>query len=263
MPHSVMLTLVPAESREFDISLGQQVHALFLNTIRKVDPVLSRELHDSSVGKPFTVSLPINAKRRPINRFVAAQECYVRYTVFSDEIWDIFPEIMKKLTDGTTHISNTDVEVVDISFTCEENIFGSQTFQEMYETPLASKFQFKFVTPTSFRLQGHSFLLPLPSLMYCGYLRKWNKYSNIKFAEDILDNINDRLLISKVNLSSQVLQFSRYFQIGFTGQVLLNAANFSKEEQRILTTLTLFAHFCGTGHKTTMGMGQTRIRLYR
>lgn len=263
MPQSVIVTVIPTESRDFDVSLGQQIHALFLNTIRKVNPSLSQRLHDSSVGKPFTVSLPANNRRRPLTKFIAGQECYIRYTILSDEIWGIFPEIMEKLSDGTTHISNTEVKVAKIAFTSEENITGSQTFKELLDSPPATKLELRFVTPTSFRLQGHSFLLPLPSLMYTGYLRKWNKYSKSELPENILENINDRLLISKVNLSSQVLRFSNYFQIGFTGQVMLNAADFSVEERKILTTLSKFAYFSGTGHKTTMGMGQTRVKFYR
>lgn len=261
MPQSILVKFIPAESRTFDVSLGQQIHALFLNTIRKVDPILSQKLHDGSAGKPFTVSLPVNEKRRPLNQFVAGEECFVRYTIFSDEIWSIFPEIISTLCDGTAHISKTEVKIAMVSFTSDGDLKASESFTELMESEPASKFELSFISPTSFRLQGHSFILPLPSLMYSGYLRKWNRYSRHEFSEDILEDINDRLLISKVNLSSQVIRFSNYFQIGFTGQVMLNAADYTLEERCILTALTKFAYFCGTGHKTTMGMGQTRIKL--
>lgn len=262
MPHSILVKFVPTESRSFDVSLGQQIHALFLNTIRKVDPDLSQKLHDESAGKPFTVSLPVNKKRRPISNFIAGEECFVRYTVFCDEIWEIFPQIISTLCNETMHISHTEVDVVKVSFTPNGGgVNPSEDYRKLANSDPASKFELTFVSPTSFRLQGHSFILPLPSLMYSGYLRKWNRYSGYEISEEILTDIDERLLISRVNLSSQVLHFSNYFQIGFTGQVMLNASDYSYRERQMLTTLTKFAYFCGTGHKTTMGMGQTNVKL--
>jgi CRISPR-associated endoribonuclease Cas6 len=261
MPHSILVKFIPQQSRSFDVSLGQQIHALFLNTIRKVDPVLSRELHDEVAGKPFTVSLPLTKNRRPLNQFIAGEECYVRYTVFSNKIWQIFPQVISSLCNDTVHISRTEVKIISVSLSAEGNEKASETYQEIWEAEPANKFEISFISPTSFRLQGHSFLLPLPSLMYAGYLKKWNKYSNYEIPESVLERINDRLLISKVNLSSQVLRYSNYFQIGFTGQVMLNAADYSLGESKYLSVLTRFANYCGTGHKTTMGMGQTRVKL--
>jgi len=261
MPQSIIVKFIPTESRSFDVSLGQQIHALFLNTIRKVDANLSQTLHDGLAGKPFTVSLPVNKKNIPLTQFIAGEECFIRYTIFSDKIWDIFPQIISTVKNETAHISRTEVKITMVSFTSDEIVKANESFKELAETEPASKFVVSFISPTSFRLQGHSFILPLPSFMYAGYLRKWNKYSNYKISEDILVEINDRLLISKINLASQVLNYSKYFQIGFTGQVTLNVADYSLNERQVLTTLTKFAYFCGTGHKTTMGMGQTRVKL--
>lgn len=71
------------------------------------------------------------------------------------------------------------------------------------------------------------------------------------------------------------MNFGRYKQLGFVGdceyQFLDNvskggSSEANRESQELLKqadALANFAFYCGTGYKTTMGMGQTRRQVLR
>ena len=48
-------------------------------------------------------------------------------------------------------------------------------------------------------------------------------------------------------------------QIGCVGELALDGAALSPADRAVVSTLVDFAFFCGTGHHTAMGMGQTGV----
>jgi CRISPR-associated endoribonuclease Cas6 len=65
--------------------------------------------------------------------------------------------------------------------------------------------------------------------------------------------------ITRYRLESKIWDFGSYQEVGFTGVCRFEIEkNVSNDKVVILNALADFAQFCGTGAKTTMGMGQTR-----
>lgn len=123
----------------------------------------------------------------------------------------------------------------------------------------------EFMTPTAFRVEEMAYVLPDPARVFESYLMQWNLFSPaaLRIAEAWLNWLRESVVISRHRLQTDVLRFDTHSQIGFTGLVSFSIprarlAATEEEPVRILNFLADFAFFCGTGHKTSQGMGQTR-----
>ena len=83
----------------------------------------------------------------------------------------------------------------------------------------------------------------------------------------LLDFVADHAGLTAVESRSRMLDFGKHKAIGFVGscayQFFLEHQSYSNDKDntemlRLANLLADFAFYCGTGYKTTMGMGQTR-----
>jgi CRISPR-associated endoribonuclease Cas6 len=69
------------------------------------------------------------------------------------------------------------------------------------------------------------------------------------------------LKVSRYRLSTRLLDFGGYQELGFSGQVTYEfSRDVPVELARAINALADFAFYGGVGAKTTMGMGQARRR---
>jgi CRISPR-associated endoribonuclease Cas6 len=121
-----------------------------------------------------------------------------------------------------------------------------------------------FLSPTSFRRKGHHFPLPVPRNVFHSYLRRWNDFSGEEFDQEyFLDWVEEYVIITRHHLqSTKVVAGKKGSVTGFTGSVefsLLRPALEDAEFTQLFVALGQLAPYCGTGHKTTFGLGQTRL----
>ena len=119
-----------------------------------------------------------------------------------------------------------------------------------------------FISPTSFRRKGHHFPLPVPINLFHSYLRRWNDFSGMTIEQDpFLNWIDENVIIHKHHLESvKVAAGKRGSVTGFTGAMsfgLSKTALANIEFTQLFYALVQLAPYCGTGHKTTFGLGQT------
>ncbi len=131
-----------------------------------------------------------------------------------------------------------------------------------------------FESPLAFHLRdGNCLPFPLPGLLVAGWLNRWNEYSPVALlaADDttpaFLRRVEAGLRISQYRLKTVSFRFrhegpdgrrSREVpQIGCVGEATFDGAALEPADQAAVATLVDFAFFCGSGHHTTMGMGQT------
>ena len=140
------------------------------------------------------------------------------------------------------------------------------TYAQLLEssTEKLSNVSLSFVSPTSFRRKGHHFPLPVPVNLFHSYLRRWNDFSGIPVEQEaFLDWIDEGVIIHQHRLESvKVAAGKRGSVTGFTGAIscgLSKAALANFEFTHLFYALVQLAPYCGTGHKTTFGLGQTRL----
>ena len=237
------------------------LHAWFLDQVRQINPTLSAYLHDSESEKPFSISalegqlLPtgkqlqlqanqiyrwqINAISQPVVQFLSQ--------------WLTQPPTTLKLRDACLQIKQ--ISIVNSPITYNQLLQSSINHRNI---------NLSFISPTSFRRKGHHFPLPVPFNLFHSYLRRWNDFSGIPIEQEaFLEWIDENVIIHKHRLESvKVAAGKRGSVTGFTGAIslgLTKTALNNIEFTQLFYALVQLAPYCGTGHKTTFGLGQTSL----
>ncbi|MEH2076535.1 MAG: CRISPR-associated endoribonuclease Cas6 [Nostoc sp.] len=238
------------------------LHAWFLDQVRQLNPELSAYLHDGESEKPFNISAlsgQLLASGRQLQ--LEAKQIY-RWHVNA-----LSPIVVQFLKQWLTQLPQI-VDLRDAPLQIKQVTIAhppatyAQLLQLSPEKP--SNVNFSFVSPTSFRRKGHHFPLPVPVNLFHSYLRRWNDFSGMPIEpEPFLDWIDEGVIIHQHRLESmKVAAGKRGSVTGFTGVMscgLSKPALANSEFTRLFYALARLAPYCGTGHKTTFGLGQTRL----
>lgn len=236
------------------------LHAWFLDCVRQDSPELSAILHDQQSEKSFTLSpLQGNLITQPEGVEIVNGGRYVwQITLFTKQLCDWAEQwhIPRSLNLRFTSFL---IKSVGISL-------PPTTYHHLFANPLPSKpnFSLSFLSPTSFRHRKHHLPLPLPANIFHSYLRRWLDFSRQEFEPELfLDWIDHVVYVNKFDITCEkVASGKQGFVTGFVGLVEFGVdakAKPNPELQKLLYALVQFAPYCGTGHKTTFGLGQTII----
>ena len=273
MPISTLISLIPETDVTLRPTMGHHAHAAFLAIMRESDPDLAERLHAQSTQKPFTVS-PLIAegkKRDNLLHIKAGTDCKLRYTFLDDALFESFGKTFLTAPFPTIRLGSATFQVKQwVSHATEEhNWSGNATYAELVQSAKTdTRMSFRFYSPTAFRQltprgqksRNHTYL----DLVRCyqSWINKWNAFAPIKLDRaEILAFISDHAQVTSVTTKSRALNFGRHTEVGWVGTC---ACGFYPENSldahlvRAVNCLADFAFYCGTGYKTTMGMGQTR-----
>jgi CRISPR-associated endoribonuclease Cas6 len=130
----------------------------------------------------------------------------------------------------------------------------------------------RFATPTAFKSGDADVPLPIPRLCFQSWLNSWDEHSPSLFFTDkaerrqfLEEAVEGQVSVnfSQIRAAEQGFYFDghRTKEQGFTGICTFSVKlkKTTPHQRRILTTLAHYSFFAGTGRKTTMGMGVTRL----
>lgn len=267
-----------------DDSFGEKMHGLLFNLLSQNQEIAMRH-HQPNTRKLFTIS-DIYGDERP----------WVRIAALDDKLGQIIlKSIIEKIETGDAmRIGKHPFLFKQLLFSAQymsKNTF-SKTFNEhLIKASEREEVCLQFLSPTTFNFGKISYPLPDPYLVFKNYLRNWT-LADGHMIEDLLANIllgannvtddmgsgktvekkrkeavelfltiiKNKAAISRHDIKSRLLRFRDHDQVGFLGKVTFQFKGFEPRLIKILNALADFAFFCGTGYKTTMGMGQT-IRI--
>lgn len=237
-------------------------HSWFLDQVRRLDFELSTALHDSQTEKPFTVSgLVGNLSAQGRSRLARADQTYAwTITVLSRPVvdwlrqWLTRPPTEIALRSGTWHIRGWQI------------FLPATTYADLLAMPAPDPptVTLSFLSPTSFRRKGNHFPLPLPFNLFHSYLRRWNNFAHAPLdQDDFLAWVDEAVVILRYQIETQKVQAGKRGSVtGFVGTVQLGLTAAGRQHPdygRYWLALGQLAPYCGTGHKTTFGLGQTRL----
>lgn len=235
------------------------LHAWFLQQIQAFDPDLSAYLHDGESEKPFALtgldgkfvahSRSLQLKKGRIYRWRVTG--FSARTVAGLAAWLKKPPKELMLNDVPLKIQQIEI------------VLPATTYEALAKQPIGGNIvTLTFKSPTSFRRRGHHLPLPWPRNVFHSYLRRWNLFSGEEVPQDeFLDWVDDHVVIQRHQMQSvKVAAGKRGSVIGFTGAIAYGLDRKATENEtfhRLFFTLGRLAPYCGTGHKTTFGLGQT------
>ena len=273
MPISTLISLIPETDVTLRPTMGHHAHAAFLAIIRESDPNLAETLHAQSAQKPFTVSpLIAEAKKRDnLLHIKAGTDCKLRFTFLDDALFKNFGQTFLTSPFPTIRLGNARFQVKQlVSHATEEHSWsGNATYAELVQSAETdTRMSFRFYSPTAFRRltprgqkTRNDAYLDLERC-YQSWINKWNAFAPIKLDKtEILAFITDHGQVTSITTKSRALNFGRHTEVGWVGTcacVFYPENSLDAELLRAANCLADFAFYCGTGYKTTMGMGQTR-----
>ena len=279
MPISAVIHLIPPEDVTLRPTMGHHAHAAFLSLLRMGDPGKAAEVHAASRQKPFTVSPLIGKGERRGNllRIRAGTECWLRYTFLDDELFAYFGDAFLTQSFPSIRLGDARFQLSRMVASAggDSDWSGTQTYENLIESAQSdTRIRLEFRSPTAFREltpegkktrnQANIDLVRC----YQSWVNKWNAFAPVQIDKSrMLDFISHQAGLTEVESRSKMLDFGKHKEIGFVGscayQFLSDGQTESQGENemlRIANLLADFAFYCGTGYKTTMGMGQTRKR---
>ena len=227
---------------------GRALHALFYQWLALGDYTLAVRTHDDDGPRPFTVSPLYRINGQPV----------IRFTLLDDELWPA-------LSQGISLTSTVEVMGRPLTFPPNDPHVEHRSYADLGANSQAeTRIRLRFLSPTSFRSREMHFPLPDPLLAYQSWLTRWNEFApeqaHINVA--LLDVVAAHVAVGRYDLRTEMVDLGRNRKVvGFVGAIQYNvirARKIGDEWLRRLNLLADYAAFCGTGHKTAQGMGQTR-----
>ncbi len=238
------------------------LHAWFLHQVLYNDPQLSAYLHDGQAEKPFAIS-PLQGQFQTNAKNIQV----IAGNTYTWSIAALYPSLCQWCDRWLSQPPQT-VDICDTSFKLDQIAIAlpPTTYNQIWSVPLPTQrnFSLSFLTPTSFRHKGHHLPLPIPANIFHSYLRRWNNFAPQSFdQESFLVWIDENIFVSNYNLTCAKTAVGKQgFVTGFTGTVEFGVNRSAKNNpdfERLLYALIRLAPYCGTGHKTTFGLGQTQL----
>lgn len=287
MPISTVIHLIPTSDAIVRPTMGRLAHAAFLSILQRGNREKAEAVHALSGQKPFTVS-PLIGKSEPYgpNRlFRAGTECWLRFTFLDDELFAGFgnafltqPSPSIRLGGATfqlSHLISSNTEIDGWS--------GNATYEQLLSsTQIDTRIRLRFYSPTAFRQMAppgrKTRNQPTIDLVRCyqSWVNKWNAFAPLSIhKQKLLPFIEAHAGLTRIETETKMLDFGRHKEIGFIGACTYEfhgdwggwddksesetpSPTIDVDLLRQANLLADFAFYCGTGYKTTMGMGQTR-----
>ncbi|BAU44849.1 hypothetical protein O77CONTIG1_04695 [Leptolyngbya sp. O-77] len=241
------------------------LHAWLLDQVRQTNPELSAYLHDGESEKPFTISALQGVEVAPGGSPRLRGDRPYTWTITA-----LSQPVVAWLTDWlrqppqTIDLRGAPLKILDWGLTAPSH--PPATYKQLFDVaiPPNPAIALSFRSPTSFRRHKHHFPLPVPVNLFHSYLRRWNDFSELEYdQEDFLDWIDQSVIITRHHLQSvKTVAGKRGSVTGFTGAIEISLSKTALEDSeyvQLFMALGRLAPYCGTGHKTTFGLGQTRL----
>jgi CRISPR-associated endoribonuclease Cas6 len=195
--------------------------------------------------------------------------CYLRVTLLEDDLFPTFARYFLSRPEPTFRLGPTEFVVTSVvADSASGNSWARYAsypdlIDQVRQAPLQHHITLHFVTPLSFSRGDIDLPLPVPRLVFQSYLKRFQEFSDFPFLPDFVELADSQIGISKMEkMRTGTIKTKRVMLSGFTGEVKFTISKKASKEFVFQTTLLAeFAFFCGTGKKTTVGMGQTiRVR---
>jgi CRISPR-associated endoribonuclease Cas6 len=281
MPFSILLQGYPTSNIPIAHVQGPALQGMFLHLISEVDPAVAERLHHEDDYRPYTLSpLGIGTPddrfdgfRLPrYNSLRSRKPCYLRITMMVDDLFPVFGRYFLERSEPTFRLGDTKFVVTGV---LEEHtpVNGPCWTQYLSYAELINnasrthrKIVLRFLTPTSFRRGDVDFSLPDPRLVFRSFQKRFEEFHAFEFRPDLGEQIELHVGVSNLkHLETGMIKTQKLSLAGFTGRVTYQIDRKASPDLIFqMNLLADYAFFCGTGRKTTVGMGQTvRVRSQR
>ena len=271
MPTAIVIQLKGLRDVVFEGSTGAAVHGFWFKRWAELDASIADRLHTNTPGlrREFTLSPLMELPFIPRQglQVQAGTATWFRITTLTDWLDTALEEIwLPELEGSRIEISSPDLfEVTGIARTPTEHPWaGRTTYAELAEKHLfnlrpRSRWRLELATPTTFKNSKQYFPIPLPDNLARSWLSRWQAFAPLALPGNVLDKVRSSVSISSYKLHTRMMKEETRSLSGCMGSLRLQAHKLPPSDCAALDLLTEYAFYCGSGHKTAQGLGQTRV----
>jgi len=256
---SILVFIEPTGDSSWPGLGGEALHTLFYTVLRAKSPELAARLHQPRGELPFSISPLLGCYvKQGFSYLHQGERVAFRLTFLREELLTaaISAFFNAAAADKAFDLHGTQVCIREVVLSGNKLVSFSSFEKIVADARLESTVTFEFTSPTCFKSERVQLLFPEPKLVFSSLLRKWNAFSPVKLPAELAEDFA-AIKVASFDLRTQLVRFSKYKIIGSTGRITYALPKDSAHLQA-LNALADFAFYCGTGAKTTMGMGQTR-----
>ncbi|MCM1983754.1 CRISPR-associated endoribonuclease Cas6 [Lyngbya confervoides] len=254
------LTLQPNQADSLSVQYAVGLHAWLLNQVKQDDPALATKMHDNQTEKSFSISRfhSLTFDRTQSLTISPSHTYEWQINGFSSPFVQWLSHWVKRQPKRLHLYQQTwQIKAIAIALT-------ATTYSTLWSRRQTQSISLSFLSPTSFRRHGHHIPLPNPPHLLASYLRRWNQFAPRTFdPAPFLDWVDQHVMISRHELkTTRTTAGKQGLFTGFLGNIelVLDASAQQKPDfVRLFYALCRLAPYCGTGHKTTHGLGYTRL----
>lgn len=278
---SLLISLTATSTAPIFGSLGRPANAWFLRQLTLQQPDLAETLHDGNGIKPYTVSTLLDDFGQPLQAGKVLQKgesCWLRVTSFEPGLSHVILKDISTKFPERLALYKMNFRLNGCTLDPAQHPWARQTsYKDLAQKaefgPKSRLARLEFASPTAFRDNGADTPLPIPAQIFRSLWRRWNQYTPEPMqVHDIWPKFAEACIkISELTaVNSERWKFAegtRGAATGFTGTVGFTLlpkrqcgewAPYWEGSEQVLQSLSQFAFYCGVGHHTTVGMGQTR-----
>lgn len=283
MLRSLLISLTAESSYPILGPLGRPAQAWFLGQLTRSHASLASRLHDEQGLKPYTVSTLLDEHARPLRTggwLEPGQPCWLRITSLNEELSDALEKKIVRRIPKQLTLYKMDFRVDEVFSThSQHKLAGESSFSEIAQdvtmASLGTRIRMEFSSPTAFRNNGLDVCVPSSGQIFRSLSEKWNAFAPepMQIHEFWPQFANDCILVDELTAVNtthwEFAEGSRGAATGFTGTIgfsLMPKSKVKKDWQQywdgaatVLQSLAKYSFYCGVGHHTTIGMGQTRV----
>jgi len=259
MPVSMLIHFFPHSQLTRSASGGKWLHALVFNLFNRISPEYAEYIHKQYDYKLFTLS-PLRTKGKE-HEIEEGQLCHVRLTLLDDQKISELLCILAEIDQQELRLGNTTISIYNVQVSPETNNIWVryQSWEELVESPPKEFINLQWHSPTAIKQQHRNSLFPIPETIFYSWQKRWLKISPIPLPQELTpDDWFTSSQISSYNLQTTTVYFGNFKQKGFKGKASYEIHG-DDNIKKTANILSHFAFYCGTGYKTTIGMGQTNI----
>lgn len=239
--------LIPANADGLErpgFSEQRAMHAILLGALDAVDPALAETVHEMRT-KPFTQALLAQGE----------EGLQWRVTWLDDDLAAPFRE-------GLAQVAPERLLERPLALHPERTVTTQTPYAALAATPAAQRFHLTFHTPTTFKQQYYQQPVPDPYLCFQSWWSRWDLFAPEEGAINIalLDLVQAHVVTTRFRIRSRFWKDGPRRAIGAEGRMTFAVIKGQQVEEawwQQAGVLAAFSRFCGSGYKTTQGMGQT------
>jgi CRISPR-associated endoribonuclease Cas6 len=243
---------------------GRAIHGLWYAQWDQADPSTANMLHNETGTLPFSLSplMGLPRAQKSVTRITTGQQAWFRIATLTRQLSERLTTFWAPQLPDEVELAGVQWRVVGVP---QEHPWNQQiSYQELAARHLFNNrppehWKFLFETPVTFN-SGRGYLpFPLPNILIGSWMRRWQAFAPLALPDNLQKSVRERLMVSSYQMRSKTVRYGERIHLGGMGRYALRAAKMPASERSQVDLLANYAFFCGSGYKTTQGMGMTYI----